>query len=318
MAQKVALDSIRSLTFYKGEYTKARRTTPIQQLTCVGRPCNLYQPDVVRCVNEGGRGLDVEWKCEADLPEQLRFGRVDVSCEGWSKPGDPNVLKGSCGLEYRLLRVPGVLNNDNVREPGFLHKILPKDPYETVFMLVWCLLLLFILYHFLKAWFTSRNNQPRTNHARGRPTGPGGGGGGGWFSGNRPDENDPPPPYSGPYKRASSEPGSGWAWRPGFWTGLGLGGLAANMYARRNQPEAYVPPPRRSFWDWERPAGSWWQGATPRQAAAAPESSGGLFARRTTPAARTSSWSSNNDRGEGSSNLGRMRTSTGYGGSSVR
>jgi len=29
-----------------------------------------------------------------DLPDKLRFGRVEVSCEGWSKPGDPYVLKG--------------------------------------------------------------------------------------------------------------------------------------------------------------------------------------------------------------------------------
>jgi len=28
------------------------------------------------------------------LPEALRFGKVEVSCEGWSKPGDPYVLKG--------------------------------------------------------------------------------------------------------------------------------------------------------------------------------------------------------------------------------
>lgn len=34
-------------------------------------------------------------KCEADLPEKLRFGRIDVSCEGWSKAGDPYVLKGA-------------------------------------------------------------------------------------------------------------------------------------------------------------------------------------------------------------------------------
>lgn len=34
------------------------------------------------------------YQCEADLPEALRFGRVEVSCEGWSGPGDPYVLKG--------------------------------------------------------------------------------------------------------------------------------------------------------------------------------------------------------------------------------
>lgn len=31
-----------------------------------------------------------------------RFGRVEVSCEGYSSPTDAYVLKGSCGLEYTL------------------------------------------------------------------------------------------------------------------------------------------------------------------------------------------------------------------------
>ena len=34
-------------------------------------------------------------KCETDLPESLRLGRVQVSCEGWSGPGDSHVLKGT-------------------------------------------------------------------------------------------------------------------------------------------------------------------------------------------------------------------------------
>lgn len=34
-------------------------------------------------------------QCEADLPDSLRFGKVEVSCEGWSGPGDPFVVKGT-------------------------------------------------------------------------------------------------------------------------------------------------------------------------------------------------------------------------------
>ena len=73
-------------------------------------------------------------QCEADLPEALRFGRVEVSCEGWDGPGDPYVLKGedsllptfcrysadhrgaslgSCGLSYRLVQVPNALRGSN-------------------------------------------------------------------------------------------------------------------------------------------------------------------------------------------------------------
>ena len=31
-----------------------------------------------------------------------RFGRIEVSCEGYSHPADDYILKGSCGLEYTL------------------------------------------------------------------------------------------------------------------------------------------------------------------------------------------------------------------------
>ena len=61
MASRVSLASIPSLTFYSNTLTQSRRTPPIAQLSCVGKPCDLFQPDVVRCVNQGGQGTDVEW-----------------------------------------------------------------------------------------------------------------------------------------------------------------------------------------------------------------------------------------------------------------
>ncbi|KAI0762059.1 hypothetical protein BC629DRAFT_1544677 [Irpex lacteus] len=99
---KVALASIKSLTFYEDALTTARRTEPIAQLNCLGKGCSLYTPEVVRCTNVGGHGTDIDWKCEADLPEALRFGRVEVSCEGWSGPGDPFVLKGTWFISLLL------------------------------------------------------------------------------------------------------------------------------------------------------------------------------------------------------------------------
>lgn len=68
--EKVLLSSIRSLAFFSEEYTKARRSSPIPQLTCNGKICGLYQPDAVQCVNIGGDGTDVNWKVS-----QLVFGR---------------------------------------------------------------------------------------------------------------------------------------------------------------------------------------------------------------------------------------------------
>ena len=113
---RVALSNIRSLTLYKGALTASRRVPPVPQLKCTGKACKLFQPEVVRCNNNGGEGVDIDWtvrllptipsfmrsvydrfiflQCEADLPEKLRFGRVEVTCEGWDRPGDPYVLKG--------------------------------------------------------------------------------------------------------------------------------------------------------------------------------------------------------------------------------
>jgi hypothetical protein len=96
--ERVKLSSIRSLTFYAGELTTSRRTAPVEQLVCEGAPCRRFQPDVVRCTNAGGTGSDIDWTCKAELPERFRFGRVNVGCEGWSKPGDEYVLKGVCDL----------------------------------------------------------------------------------------------------------------------------------------------------------------------------------------------------------------------------
>lgn len=59
---RVALAEIRALTLYKDSLTLSRRGRPVPQLSCIGSPCNLFTPDVVRCENLGGRGTDVDWK----------------------------------------------------------------------------------------------------------------------------------------------------------------------------------------------------------------------------------------------------------------
>merc|ERR1712000_330712 len=61
------------------------------------------QPDVVQCRSSG---LDADgmpqWRCEADLDEGVKLGRISVTCEGYESPNDDYILKGSCGLEYEL------------------------------------------------------------------------------------------------------------------------------------------------------------------------------------------------------------------------
>ncbi|OJT13898.1 Store-operated calcium entry-associated regulatory factor [Trametes pubescens] len=303
---RIRLDSISSLIFYKDTVTASRRAPAVQQLKCLGEPCRLYRPDVVRCVSLGGSDTDVSWKCEADLPEALRFGAVEVLCEGWDGPSDPYILKGSCGLEYRLVQIPDALRRPGADDPAYRGRLSSwlHDPAAAFFMLLWVAVLAFILYNFLSSYFRPRAPAPLGGGASRRPWwGPGSGPG--WFPSTRPDDfdpfaHDPPPPYTTTTK--------GGRWRPGFWSGAALGGLGAFLANRRPaRPRAPT-----SMYDWEgerafrqtRPvpapvgssAGSWGAGASARRRGGRDEG----------------------DRGEGPSNLGGMRSGTGIGSSRVR
>lgn len=57
-SDKVALDSIKALTFYRHQLTASRRTDPIPQLTCQGNLCLKFAPRAVQCVHRG----DGQWK----------------------------------------------------------------------------------------------------------------------------------------------------------------------------------------------------------------------------------------------------------------
>ncbi|KAF9643587.1 DUF1183-domain-containing protein [Thelephora ganbajun] len=297
---RIRLQDIPVLTFYKGALTAARRADAIPQLTCIGKACRLYQPEAIRCTNAGGFGNNVDWKCEVDLPSALRLGQVRVSCEGWSKPGDSHVLQGSCGLEYRLVEVPKTLRDDYAGTSSWTTLLNPDKFLSTIFSTLWIALLIFVAYNFI------RSRRPPTGNAGTgpRPWGPGFGGGSGWFSGrdHRRRSPSPPPPYSkdGPSSSRTGGQGGG----PGFWTGVAAGGLGSYLYNRVTQPRTQ---PQPATWDWERPEVA---------------RSSGWFGQPQSQPAFTPRWGStsrfDDNRGEGSSNLGSMRTSTGFGGSHVR
>ncbi|EKG09866.1 hypothetical protein MPH_13073 [Macrophomina phaseolina MS6] len=105
----VLLSRIKTLTFRKDQMTTARRVSPIPQLECIGGDAKgLYEVDIMRCKNAGSDYDDenVQWTCQASLPEEFKLGSTDVICEGYDSPEDPFVLKGSCGVEYRLMLTP--------------------------------------------------------------------------------------------------------------------------------------------------------------------------------------------------------------------
>lgn len=102
----VLLSNIKTLTLHGGRQTTARRGPAVPQLDCVGGNAKgLHNVDVMRCTNAGSEygPEDVQWTCQASLPTEFKLGSTDVVCEGYDSAEDPYVLKGSCGVEYRLI-----------------------------------------------------------------------------------------------------------------------------------------------------------------------------------------------------------------------
>ncbi len=311
------LSKISAITVRAGKQTESRRVAPVPQLQCVGPAeiCRLYSIDVMRCTNEGVDydENNVQWSCKASLPEEFKLGSTDVTCEGYESSEDPYVLKGSCGVEYRLL-----LTEKGEEKYGSQINAKMFSPWNSgstgsssekwagyVFMAVFVLVLFIILRGLYNAWRTdpaARRRQPP------RPRGWGGGGGGGGDDNN----DDPPPPYdprppSGPPRPKKPSNSSAWSswtspqytartegWRPGFWTGTAAGAAAAYAAGRagaaRTQPE---PPLQR------RPAARGWFGG-----GAGADDMPGPSTRRTTPSSPSFSTS--------------RHESTGFGGTSRR
>ena len=163
---------------------------------------------------------------------------------------------------------------------------------EILFLCLFIGVLAYIVYKFFLPCFeTGRRASP----PRSRPSP-----GSGWFSGSHNDYRRPPPPpytkYPDNNSTRSPSQAQGDQDRFGFWSGAALGGLGTYLLTRQRNPE---PQPRRYDWEDVRPF--------PRREPdyPAPRASGSFSPQR--------SWS--NSRAGSSSNL---RTSTGYGSSTVR
>ncbi|RAL02752.1 DUF1183 domain protein [Aspergillus ibericus CBS 121593] len=217
----ILLSRVHSLTLHGGRLTSSRRVSPIPQLKCTGpskRICNMYTIDTMRCTNEG-YGYDeedIQWTCTAELPQEFKLGSTDVVCEGYRNADDNWVLKGSCGVEYRLLLTElgeEKFGRDTSGSSGEL------GPVAT--FIFWGIMVLVcgaIVMGMLDICF---------GRQQGEGANAGGYGGGGGDGGGGPPR--PPPPYSSsppPYYSSSDPRTSGSGWRPGFWTGA-LGGAAA-------------------------------------------------------------------------------------------
>ena len=245
------MSSVTALTLRADRKTTGRRSSPVPQLSCKGRLCQEFQPDVVQCRAVGSDWSGTQWSCTADLPARIKLGAVEVSCEGWASAEDSDILAGSCALEYRLVPSSAAYdaNNFNARV-GSSH-----PPFDHFMSLAVCMALGWAIYRAARtfgprvaAWWGSL---PRS---RGPPLVGGGGGGGGPGLGGGSSNGGAPPPYKAYANPHEPEAQSG-ASTGGFpWRSIATGaaaGLAAQQVAshltggRRNLEQQHE-------YDWQR------------------------------------------------------------------
>lgn len=235
----ILLSTVQSLTLHSNRLTTSRRISPIPQLKCVGPPriCKLYQVDSLRCKNEGFDydEEDIQWTCTTPLPAEFKLGSTDVLCEGYRDSDDKWILKGSCGVEYRLLLT-------DAGEERFGKSYSYGDSWsggekkndigsklgawigELIFWGFFIAVALIIFVPLLARCFGIRTGDiPRAPRRRWGWGGGGGGGDDGFYPG-------PPPPYT---SFSSGDCSQNQGWRPGFWTGA-AGGAAAGYQMGRN------------------------------------------------------------------------------------
>jgi hypothetical protein len=218
------LIDIQALTFQEGEKTTGRRSSPMPQLNCVGGAArnSNYLPSVVQCVNKGNDGFDVQWECKADLDEAVKFGKINVNCEGYDHSEDPYILKGSCALEYHLDYTRKGSNQQNNygynRYGGGYQDFTETGSWWGSFFTF--IVLVFVIYNIFRA--CAANNAAAGGnvdggYGQGYGGGPGYGGGYGSGYGGGPGCA---PSYT------AAAPGTG----GGFWTGMATGGLLSYLF----------------------------------------------------------------------------------------
>lgn len=221
-AQKMQLKDVKSMTFYYDRWTTGKRTAPVLQLDCVGGDaCSLsnYLPTVVQCQNVGMNGYEVQWKCTAELDDNVRLGETTVVCEGYNSRDDKYVLQGSCSLEYKLYTTRKY--RERKREETYrwdfeskLKKMratqdLPgPEKFIIIVYITWAIMAVILILH-----CCSRRNSIGENSFR-------------------PDNqyqqvpNANPPPYTKYFDHQRSNSN-----RPGFWSGFISGGAAGHLLA---------------------------------------------------------------------------------------
>jgi len=215
----ILLDQVKTLTFATGKMTTGRRNSPIPQLQCVsGSACYSDSlPLSVQCTNVGTDSYgEVQWQCKADLDSSVRFGQTTVSCEGYSNPNDPYILKGSCGLEYFLEYTEQGKKNQNHGSNYFGYSNGNHYPDSSQRSFNWGNVFMFVIFGAILLGLLQQYTQ--NTQSAGTPNV-----GGSYY----PSSGSYPP---GPTINTN---------RPGFWSGFGAGGLLGYFFRPRGYGYGY-------------------------------------------------------------------------------
>jgi len=206
----VPIRSIESLTLRNGLLTSGRRVAPVPQLTCRGSSCHRA-PTTVRCTNAGWDGSDVTWDCKAELDRSVKFGTLNVQCEGYAHPEDASILPGSCGLEYTL-EPTGRPSADGHHHMSHSYDLPRHSSGGGLDWLGW-LVPLFFVFMLMSACFGNGRSRGYVHD--------------GYYS-------------HGGYGCGSYFPSYGYGSSgPGFWTGAAAGALGASAFSNRGYGSSY-------------------------------------------------------------------------------
>jgi len=205
----------------------------------------------MRCENAGSDydENNIQWTCQADVPDYFKLGATDIICEGYASSDDPYVLSGSCGVEYRLLLTEkGETKYGNAGSSKSDHDQHGPQP-TLVPNLFWFLFAGVVIWMIYRAYqnMTQGPQNPVPRLPRNNSGGPG--------PDDNDDDNDAPPPYT-PYRdekpgsrpSSSSQPGRGPSsqggssrWQPGFGSGVAAGAAAGAaggyLYGQRQRTQ---------------------------------------------------------------------------------
>ena len=238
--KRVLLKDVQAITLREHEMTTGRRSSPMPQLQCVNQgsaSCSGNKPKMVQCLNRGSDGVDIQWECKGDMDRSIKFGSIEVSCEGYEYPDDPYILAGSCGLSYSL----DYMSESRHKEHHHSTSKHGSSSWKTSVadLIVYCAigLMVYALYKSCTSPQRDARQEAYSNMSDDYPSGDNGGGYG-WFGGRTPSGTGYHDTYDAGScrNRGTYQRGNGGA---GFWTGAATGGLLGYMFGQTGQRNAY-------------------------------------------------------------------------------